>query len=155
MFWLLLPLVNYSWSCTLDAWIHCEMWENRQKIEKVSMYDYITPITRYRDRMRRDMKPWWTNNTLKQLKEKWYIEDRDEIAPRLIDDSYRGIMEIRNAEHDWLHLWSGTWNENHTVCVIWENKDNRVVINDWWKQRGNKWYWLVKKWDWLIYFTYK
>lgn len=153
---MLLPLLNLAWTCTLDAYIQCEMWKHREKLHRV--HNYIEPIQKYRDRLFSKI-PFaeWSRTTvdvLEYLKSIWKIQNREEIAPRDITDNFRWIIEVRNAERDSTTIRHGNSDINHAVCVIWEEEDKRIILNSRGTWRWYDGYWYVKKWEWLVYLKY-
>ena len=153
--YLILPLLNTQWTCTIDALLSCKMWENRDKIEKIRRYDYISPIEKYRNRIWSWYKNTHTMALMEYLKDMWTIKSREEVPPRE-KRWFRWVLEVRNATRDRYVIESWEWTWNHAVCVIWENKDEWLILNNrwtWWWYNG---YWYVKKSDkWLVYFKFE
>lgn len=142
---MLMPLMNTEWTCTLDAYIHCRLWENKEIVQEL---DYIDPVTQYREKTRNSFKNSWyeqhTQGILQRLESVGKIKNYYEIAPRETPKP-PFILEVRSAERDNMNMRSGESEINHAMCAVWETETHWIVWNDWGTDWGIGGFGYVKK----------
>lgn len=145
-FILLQPLNNTEGTCTLDAYIHCKMRENKDRLQGI---DYIEPVTQYRDRLREEFtsKGHYLQNRslLEFIQSKGLIKEVYEILPNETPVP-PFMLTMYDMDVDGAVIKKERWNDwNHSMCVVWETADYWIVLNDRWTARGFSGFGFVEK----------
>lgn len=153
--WVMLAPVlwNNGGSCTVDAYINCQMIQHVDIIKP----EHAPIVISWRDKIRNQVKDERPEQikTLRRLKDNNYITSYTQYSSYHRHEDQIRIIVVNRAKLDWnMIVHDPSSNVGHAMCVLAHNNDYWIVALGYGMGKWYKGYWLVPKWDANEFYSY-